>query len=71
MTVSDKVMEILNNDESAKKMNTVFIEAAERQGLTGKELEGAREAFIMMMIANNPEAMNVMATEVYNYHNQL
>jgi hypothetical protein len=71
MTVSQKVMEILNNDQSAKRMNKAFNEAAERQGLTGRELEGAREAMLMMLISNNTEAMRVMAQEVYNHHNQL
>jgi hypothetical protein len=70
MTISTKVIEILNNDEATKKMHTAFNEAAERQGLTGETYNKAKETFLMMMIANNPEAMQVMAEEVYNHHNQ-
>lgn len=71
MTVSEKVIEILNQDETAKKMNTLFIKAAESQGLTGNELEGAREAFMMMLISKNEEAMMVMAEYAYKHFNQL
>lgn len=71
MTVSDKVIEILNQDEKAKKLNTLFIETANKQGLQGEELEDARQTFLMMLIANSPEAMQVMAEETYNHFNQL
>lgn len=64
--MTGKIMDILNKDEKAKKLNKAFNEAAERKGLTGTELENAREAFLMMIIANNPEAMQAMAKEVYN-----
>lgn len=70
MTVSDKVINILNQDEKAKKLNTMFNETAAKQGLKGSELENARQTFLMMLISKNPEAMQVMAEEVYNYHNQ-
>jgi hypothetical protein len=70
MTVSEKVVAILNEDESAKKMNKLFNEAAEKQGLEGEELEGARQAMLMMLISNNPVAMQVMASETYEYFNQ-
>jgi hypothetical protein len=69
MTISNKVIEILNKDEAAKKMNKAFNEAAERQGITGEEYNKAKQSFLMMMIANNPEAMEVMAREVYAHHN--
>jgi inorganic pyrophosphatase/exopolyphosphatase len=69
MTVSNKVIEILNKDAKAKEMNKAFNEAAERQGLTGEEFNKAKESFLMMMIANNPEALQVMAQEVYAHHN--
>ena len=67
--MSEKIMAILNKDEKAKKMHKAFNEAAERQGLTGEEYNKAKETFLMMMIANNPEAMKAMAQEVYAHHN--
>lgn len=70
MTVSDKVIDILNKDEKTKRLNTIFIETAEKQGLTGEELEQARQIFLMLLIAKNPEAMSVMANEVYEHFNQ-
>lgn len=69
MTVSQKVIDLLNQDEKAKKLNTLFNETATKQGLTGSELENARQTFLMMLIAKNPEAMKLMANEVWEYHN--
>lgn len=68
--MSEKVIAILNKDEKAKKLNTMFIEAAERQGLTGEELEKARESFLMLLISKNQEAMQVMAREAYEELNK-
>lgn len=71
MTVSDKILEILNQDERAKRLNTLFHEAAKRQGLQGHELEEARKTFIMLMIAGNKQALETMANDVYDHFNQL
>jgi hypothetical protein len=71
MTVSQKVIELLNKDEQAKRMNTLFNETAAKQGLTGSELENARQTFLMMLIAKNPEAMSLMANEVWEHHNNI
>jgi hypothetical protein len=64
--MSEKIIEILNRDEKARKLNKSFLEACERQGLSAQEIIKARETFLMMMIANNPEAMKVMAQELYS-----
>jgi hypothetical protein len=70
MTVSEKVIAILNKDEAAKKLNKAFNKAAKERGLTGKELEDTRQSFLMMLISKNPEAMSVMAREAYEHFNQ-
>jgi hypothetical protein len=71
MTVSDKVIALLNKDERAKRLNTLFNETAKKQGLTGSELADTRQTFLMLLIAKNPEAMQLMANETYNHFNQI
>lgn len=69
MTISEKVIAILNKDEKAVQMNKLFNEAAEKQGMIGAELENARQALLMMLISKNEEAMKVMAREAYAHFN--
>ena len=65
MTVSQKVIDILNKDEVSRKLNTVFQQAAKEEGLTGEEYQEAHKTFIMMCIARNPEAIELMADEIW------
>lgn len=67
--MTDKVLEILNRDERAKRLNTIFLETAKKENLSETEYQSAREAFLMMMIAGNKEAMAEMAKEVWEHHN--
>lgn len=68
--MTDQVMEILKGDEKAKKMIKMFHETATAQGIEGTEYEEMRKTMLMLIISSTPEAMTVMANEVYDHHNQ-
>lgn len=64
--MGSKIIEILNRDESARKINEAFNKAVISQGFNKEEIEKAREIMMMICIQNNKEAMNYMATKIYN-----
>lgn len=65
MNVNDKIIAILNQDTRARILLESFNDAVERQGLTADEASEARKTLIMLLISRNPEAMDVMARDIY------
>jgi hypothetical protein len=63
--MSEKIIALLNEDEQARLFLKRFEEAAESEGMIGEEYAEARKTILMMAIANNPEAMSIMANEIY------
>jgi hypothetical protein len=61
----DEVIRILNKDEKAKMLHSRFNELCKLNNIVGADFDKAKEAFLMMMIAGNEEAMQAMATETY------
>ncbi|WP_342439318.1 hypothetical protein NSS79_10605 [Paenibacillus sp. FSL L8-0436] len=63
--ISESIISILNGDEKARRVLEAFNGAVASQGLSEVEAAQARQALMMMLIANNPQAMSVMALESY------
>lgn len=63
--ISDRIINILNGDEKARRVLEAFNGAVERQGLTEVEAAQARQTLMAMLIANNPLAMDTLARDVY------
>ncbi|TVY09914.1 hypothetical protein [Paenibacillus cremeus] len=63
--ISQKVIDVLNNDAKARALLGEFRQVANRKGLTGEEYRKVYETFMMMLISNNTEAMSLMANEMY------
>lgn len=65
MEVSQTIIEILNRDEKARRLLSKFEQSAKAEGMIGSEYSEARKTVLMMAIANNREAMSLMADEIY------
>ena len=65
MNISKQIIDLMNQNEKFKRLNTIFNETAAKEGITGKELEGARQTFLMMLMSTDKEIMSIMAKEVY------
>lgn len=63
--MTDKIMEILNKNESARKLKTEFENYAKTSNLSKKEIEEERKTMIMMAMTLVPETIELMGKEVY------
>lgn len=65
MTVSQQIIDILNNDPKARRMKQLFENAADKANMYGEERQKAWETTLMIIISQNKEAMELMANEVW------
>ena len=65
MTTSDKVIQLLNENEQAKRFNKMWNEQTEKFGLTEEEKKNAEMMKMYIILLNNKEAIDIMAEEAY------
>lgn len=65
--MTNKIIEVLNNNPEAKKLLGAFDKAAEQNNVTGEEYNAGRAMTIQLAISITPEAMALMAN---HYHAQ-
>lgn len=68
MKPGEKVIQILQADEKARKVLEAYHKAAIKDGVTPetKEYQDGKNTVMMLAIAFNEEAMKAMAEEVYH-----
>lgn len=66
MKMADKVIQLLNENEEAKRFNKLWKEQTEKHGLTEDEKADAEIMKMCIILLNNKEAMDIMAEEAYN-----
>lgn len=59
------IIEVLNQNPQAKKLLGTFEKAAEAQNFTPEEYQETRKTVFMLAMAMTPEAMEIMAGEVW------
>ena len=66
--MSEKIINILNQDEKAKELIRSFYQAMEKHGqdMTAEEKEDAERFMMMLAIIQNSEAMDVMTEQLYH-----
>lgn len=67
MTTTDKLMEILNQDEKAKQLLGAYKKALEQYGkdFTEKEKAATHEFIMRLAILGNKDAMDAMSESLY------
>ena len=65
MTTSDKVIQLLNENEQAKRFNKMWNEQTEKFGLAEEEKKNAEMMKMYIILLNNKEAIDIMAEEAY------
>ena len=63
--MTKQIIEILNQNEEAKAIKKMFEERIAEVELTEEEETKARELMMMLAIKKSPEAMRLMAKQVY------
>jgi hypothetical protein len=65
MTVSQQIIDILNNDPKARRMKQLFENAADKANMHGEERQKAWETTLMLIMSKNKQVMELMANEIY------
>ena len=67
--MTDKVIEMLNNDPKARKLLGEYKRAAKKHNATEAEYEAGLEIITMVAVIGNEEALSLMAEETYKLLN--
>ena len=63
--MKDEIMEMLNENENARKLKEEFEEHAKKSNLSKKEIEEERKTMIMLAMTFVPETIELLGKEVY------
>lgn len=73
MKMTDKMIEILNQDTKAKMLLEKFNDKAEKEGINknSEEYKEMRKTVVYMAMAMNPEIMDKISDEIYEQFNEI
>lgn len=63
--MTDEIMEMLNQNESARKLKTEFEKHVSTSNLSKEEIEEERKTMIMLAMTLVPETIELIGKEVY------